>query len=139
MTVSWTEAVVNLLIALGVVGGIRIGGAVLWRRFRRGRAVEQQQAQLTAAERLQHISVELVEPLRQELEEARSECRHLRAEVEQARLEIDRANNNARAANRELDEARVEIAQLRQEAQRVNEELTRHQVPIQPIQIRRVQ
>jgi chromosome segregation ATPase len=136
---NWTEAVVNLLIALGAVGGVGGGGRWAWRRFRSGRNVEQQQAQITAAERLQNLSLELVEPLRRELEEARGECRDLRHEIKTARQEVDQANNGARAANRELNEARVEIAAILGWAQKANDLLTRNHLPIEPIPIRSTQ
>lgn len=86
---NWSETSINVLIALGLFGGARYVALWAWRRWRRGSTAEQQQAQISAAKQLQDISIELVEPIRQELRQARAESLEARNEAASARREAN--------------------------------------------------
>lgn len=116
------ESAVNLLIALGIVGGVRYLFVWGWKRWRRGRDVEQRQAQITAAQQIQDAALELVEPIRKELREARQEAKEARQEAVRLR--------------REMDETLEDWLGWMRRAAAV---LEAHHLPVEPLPLRRIQ
>lgn len=119
---NWTEAVVNLLISLGVVGGARYVALWVIKRWNRGRDSEQQQAQINAAQQIQDTALELVEPIRKELREARQEAREARQEAVHLRREMDETLEDWLAW-----------------MQRAKTTLEAHGLPVEPLPLRRIQ
>ena len=120
---NWTEAAINILTATGILGGGKMLLSWVGRRVRSGRNVEVQASQIAAADQIKDISIELVEPIRQELREARSESQEARAEAASARRE-------ASDLRRLMDETLADWLAWMQRAKAV---LEAHDLPVEPL------
>jgi septal ring factor EnvC (AmiA/AmiB activator) len=129
-----TQIVVLLGTAAGAVGGTSafVMGWLNRRQTQRNLAAQGAIAEAGAAEVVTGAALELLEPLRAELREARqeiasarTEAREARRETEAVRQELSDVNIKARALMRALTQAQDENTQLREDNVRLSDELAR--------------
>lgn len=112
---------------LAAVGGLSalVLGLLNRRETRRNLAAQGGKAEAEATELVTGAALELLQPLRDELRDARREAAEARREARAVRQELSDMDTKARALMRALTEAQDENTRLRDENARLNDELAR--------------
>lgn len=132
------ENATQLVALAGTLVGVLTGGSVLVtgllnrRQTQRNLAAQSGKAEAEATEVVTGAALELLQPLRAELREARQEIADTRAEAREARREttavrqeLSDMDAKARALMRALTQAQDENTQLREDNARLTDELAR--------------
>lgn len=132
------ENATQLVALAGTLVGVLTGGSVLVtgllnrRQTQRNLAAQSGKTEAEATEVVTGAALELLQPLRAELREARQEIADTRAEAREARREttavrqeLSDMDAKARALMRALTQAQDENTQLREDNARLTDELAR--------------